>query len=79
MMAQWSLTGLMADLPRIETRALFLTGSNDQTVPPVTAVDAAHQMPNARVESLDGLGHLAHEEQPETLVARIESFFASAD
>jgi magnesium chelatase accessory protein len=69
MLAQWKLDGLVADLHRIAVPALFLTGSNDRMVPPVSAVEAAHAMPNARVDSIDGYGHLVHEEAPE-IVAR---------
>lgn len=77
MMAQWSLDGLLADMPGLTTRTLFLTGSNDRTVPPVTAVEAAERMAHARVESLEGLGHLAHEEAPERIAARIARFFGT--
>ncbi|MHA7874912.1 MAG: alpha/beta fold hydrolase BchO [Roseivivax sp.] len=76
MMAQWSLEGLMADLPKLQTKALFLVGDGDRTVPPVTALEAARQMPAAEVESLGPLGHLAHEEAPAEVARRIETFFA---
>jgi magnesium chelatase accessory protein len=71
MMAQWKLDGLLADLPKMQASCLFLTGSNDRTVPPVSAVEAAARMPDAVVESFDGLGHLMHEEAPERVAARI--------
>ena len=65
MMAAWKLDGLLADLPKLDLPCLFLTGGNDKTVPPVIAVEAAERMPNAQVRSLDGYGHLVHEEAPE--------------
>lgn len=73
MMAQWTLDGLLADLPKIGTRTLFLTGSNDRMVPPVSAVQAAARMPAATVESIDGTGHLLHEEAPDTVADRLRS------
>ena len=76
MMAQWSLDGLLADLPKLETRALLLTGANDRTVPPIGAVQAAARMRDAQVESLDDLGHLANEEAPEDVARRIEAFLS---
>ncbi len=76
MMAQWKLDGLLDDLPRLQAECLFLTGSNDRTVPPVSAVEAAARMPNAQVESFDGLGHLMHEEAPERVAARIRDWLA---
>ena len=74
MMAQWKLDGLQADLPRLDTRCLFLTGGNDRMVPPVAAVHAADRMRRAEVRSLDGYGHLVHEEAPDTVAALIESW-----
>ncbi|MDU8910925.1 alpha/beta fold hydrolase BchO [Aestuariicoccus sp. MJ-SS9] len=71
MMSQWKLDGLLADLPQLRSPCLFLTGSNDRTVPPVTAVEAADRMPDARVESFEGLGHLMHEEAPDKVARRI--------
>ncbi|QFS84739.1 4,5:9,10-diseco-3-hydroxy-5,9,17-trioxoandrosta-1(10),2-diene-4-oate hydrolase [Roseivivax sp. THAF40] len=75
MMAQWTLTGLIADLPKLETRALFLVANNDRTVPPETATKAANRMKHAEVERLDALGHLAHEEAPDQIAARITRYF----
>lgn len=74
MMANWSLDALLRDLPDIGVRALFLTGALDQAVPPRTALEAAEQMRDARVETLPGLGHLAHEEDPEAVLPRIVDF-----
>lgn len=65
MMGQWTVEDLRRALPEIETPVLFLAGANDRTVPPETSVEAAGLMLNARVELLDGLGHLAHEEAAE--------------
>lgn len=65
MMANWDLTPLARDLPRLRTRLVLLTGSNDRTLPPVTAQRVAALVPDALVHSLPGLGHLAHEEQPQ--------------
>ncbi len=78
MMSQWSLTGLLADLPKIRAPALFLLGENDKTVPPAGAEAAAAKLPDARCERLAGLGHLAHEEAPDLAAARIADFMAEA-
>ena len=71
MMAQWKLDGLLADLPNLAAQCLFLTGGNDKTVPPDTAVAAASVMRNATVETYAGLGHLMHEERPGDIAQRI--------
>ena len=65
MMAQWKLDGLMADLPKIDVPCTFLIGENDKAVPPSSVKDAARKMPDARVVSYSGYGHLLHEEAPD--------------
>ena len=76
MMAQWKLDGLIADLPKLQTECLFLTGSQDRMVPPVSAVEAAARMPNATVQSVDGFGHLLHEEAPEKIARLIRDWLS---
>ncbi|MCG6883983.1 MAG: alpha/beta fold hydrolase [Silicimonas sp.] len=74
MMARWSLDGLLRDLPEIDAEVLFLTGANDTAVPPRVAEEAAARLPHARVIRLEGLGHLAHEEDPERVLSEIRPF-----
>ncbi|SLN56523.1 Fluoroacetate dehalogenase [Roseivivax jejudonensis] len=76
MMSQWSLTGLLEDLPGIHAPTLILLGETDRTVPPDGARAAAARLPDARCETLPGLGHLAHEEAPDAAAERIERFMA---
>lgn len=64
MMAQWKLDGLLSDLPKIDTPCTFLVGENDKAVPPSSVKEVARRMPNAKVISFDGYGHLMHEEAP---------------
>lgn len=64
MMAQWKLDGLVADLPRITVPCTFLVGENDKAVPPRSVRETAGKMPNAKVISYEGYGHLLHEEAP---------------
>lgn len=74
MMARWSLDALLDDLSNIDADVLFLTGSNDTAVPPDVADRAAQRLPNATVHKLDGLGHLAHEEDPDRILQEIAAF-----
>ena len=74
MMAHWSLDGLLRDLPEIQAKVLFLTGANDTAVPPRVADEAAARLRQARVIRLEGLGHLAHEEDPGRILAEIQPF-----
>lgn len=73
MMAQWSLDGLLSRLSEISTPVTLITGSADTAVPPQTSVDAAALLPSAKVVSLNGLGHLAHEEDADSVAAIIEN------
>lgn len=71
MMAQWTVDGLLEALPGIMARCLLVTGARDLAVPPETSIRAANRMPRARAITLDGLGHLAHEEDPERVLGVI--------
>lgn len=64
MMAQWKLDGLLSDLPDIQTPCTFLVGEKDRAVPPSSVKQVARKMPNAKVISFGGYGHLMHEEAP---------------
>lgn len=64
MMANWDLTTLLRDLPRLESPFILITGSNDRSVPPDDARTIAKLTPKATIEVLSGVGHLAHEENP---------------
>ncbi|WP_420863975.1 alpha/beta fold hydrolase BchO [Algirhabdus cladophorae] len=76
MMAQWSLDGLLARLPQIFNQTLFIVGDRDKAVPPDTSEKAAQKMPKAQVTVLPGLGHLAHEEEPQKITQLIKDFLA---
>jgi len=44
-------------------------GLGDRTVAPVQSLELARRLPAARFHPLPGLGHLAHEEAPQTVNA----------
>lgn len=73
MMAQWSLDDLLSDLPQIAARTLLIVGESDLAVPPETSRNAAARLPDAGVAALPGLGHLAHEEDPDAVAALIRT------
>ena len=68
MMAQWELRPLLRDLPRLVPALFLLVGSRDRAVPPLQARRIQAIQPAARIITLEGLGHLAHEEAPERIV-----------
>jgi magnesium chelatase accessory protein len=73
MMANWNLSSLAKELPRLPCPMTLVVGSGDLAVPPDQAFELARTMPGAKVELLRGLGHLAHEEDPPRVAAAIVS------
>ena len=71
MMAHWELEALVRELPRIAPPPVLMVGARDRAVPPSTARHVRQLVPAATIVTLPGLGHLAHEEQPEAVAARI--------
>lgn len=68
MMAQWSLEDLLAGLSRLDLPVTLIVGAKDKAVPPQTSYDAAAKLPDCKVVTLEGLGHLAHEEDAAAIV-----------
>ncbi len=70
MMAHWDLHTFWTRLPALQTPLALVAGDQDLIVPPSVAERAwaslKRQSPTP-VTRLRGLGHLAHEEQPDTL------------
>lgn len=71
MMANWDLHPLVRDLPRLKAELLLIAGSHDSAIPPDVARRVRELVPAARIELMAGVGHLAHEERPEAVVALI--------
>ena len=85
MMANWDLPQLERDLPRLKTPLSLIVGSNDQTVSPRQAArlralwPAASASEQPTLTTLEGLGHLAHEERPDAAASIVlEQFKARA-
>lgn len=74
MMADWDLPALARDLPRLAVPLLLLHGEADSAIPIATAREAAARVPGAELVTLPSLGHLAHEERPADIAARIHAF-----
>lgn len=70
MMANWKLEPLLHDLPRLRTALVLVAATNDRSISPEVARQIRDILPSAVIERLPGLGHLAHEEQPQ-LIAQL--------
>lgn len=77
MMANWDLPALREQMDAVRNPVLLLHGANDPAIPPDWARDAASWLPDARLELLPRLGHLAHEEAPQDIAARIAAFLGA--
>lgn len=71
MMAAWDLHALARDLPRLATPLLLIIGQRDRTIRPTEAQRLRRMLPQARIRALPGLGHLAHEEAPQSVLTAI--------
>ncbi|MDX2276589.1 MAG: alpha/beta fold hydrolase [Hyphomonadaceae bacterium] len=70
LMAHWDLSALSAALPDLRAPLTLIVGDKDRAVPPESASAVQRKAEQARIITAHGLGHLAHEEQPE-LVAEL--------
>lgn len=75
MMALWDLPALAAELPRLRTPLHLLVGDRDGTIPPADAARVQALVPGCTRAVLPGLGHLAHEEEPQRVAALIAERF----
>ncbi len=76
MMANWDLPGLRDRMGSVANPVLMVHGESDPAIPLSWAREAQGWMPNAQLEVLAGLGHLAHEEAPDKVAALISAFLA---
>jgi magnesium chelatase accessory protein len=74
MMANWKLEPLLHDLPRLSPALVLMTAANDRSISPIVAQQVREILPNAMIERLPALGHLAHEEQPQLISHFIEKY-----
>jgi magnesium chelatase accessory protein len=66
MMAAWRLKPLAERLHEVRNPVFMHIGAQDQTVPPALADQACRLLPQAQQDVQAGLGHLAHEQDPQS-------------
>ena len=76
MMANWRLEPLLHDLPRLATKLLLIAANNDRSISPDVARQVREIYPQASIERVPGLGHLAHEERPQLIADLIAGYAA---
>ena len=75
MMSQWNLDRLLAQLDAVDTPCLLIASTRDRTVPCADVKATAEQMNNTAYHEINGLGHLAHEENPQKIAGLLSAFF----
>lgn len=71
LMAHWDLDTLKRQLPQLPSPLTLIVGETDRAVPP-SMTDAVRRLaPSATIVRAQGLGHLAHEEDPEKVAGLI--------
>lgn len=73
MMANWDLTPLERELAHLPCPLYLVSCENDHAVPPTEARRVLALLPEARLQSIPGLGHLGHEEDPQRFASLIRS------
>lgn len=76
MMASWDLETLEKGLSRLTVPVLLITGTRDGMVPSSDAAAVARKLQAGEIARLRGLGHLAHEEEPERVATLILDWYA---
>jgi magnesium chelatase accessory protein len=74
MMATWNLPALAAALPTVRNPVLLIHSRQDSAIPLEQAREAAALLPQGALVVEEGLGHLAHEENPAMAAQHIVAF-----
>jgi magnesium chelatase accessory protein len=76
MMANWDLEPLLKALPDLKPQLVLVAAESDRTIPPSVARRVKDVQPRAVIERIPGLGHLAHEEQPQLIADLIRRYWS---
>lgn len=68
LMSSWGPEALAPRFGDVETPGLVVVAERDGWIPSREIVEPARALPGARIRTLSGLGHLAHEEAPERVL-----------
>jgi len=71
MMANWDLDSIERELSQIHVPMILFVGTEDRAVPPAQAYRVQSMAPRVQIIEWEGLGHLAHEEQPERVAESV--------
>jgi len=66
-------------LPRISAPTLILAAAQDEITPPEVQYLMAQQIPNASLQTFEGVGHNMKVEIPDLLAGRVRDFIGKID
>lgn len=73
MMASWELDGMRRKIEELGIAMDVLVGTGDEAVSPEVSASLAEAFSHVTLTRLEGLGHLAHEEDPRGIAAHIRA------
>ena len=68
--------GLKKRIHRVAAPTLLIWGKEDRLVPPVYADEFTRRIAGARVQTVDGAGHVPHLERPDVVARMVKEFVA---
>jgi pimeloyl-ACP methyl ester carboxylesterase len=71
-------TELWDTVRRIEAPIVYILGGASTIVPPETQAQLKHELPQAKIVTMPGLGHYPSDEKPEEFLAIVDRFLAGA-
>jgi magnesium chelatase accessory protein len=76
MMAGWDLPPLLNRLSSLQMPVWLAAAEGDRTIPPERSTSVVSHLPRARAMRIPELGHLAHEEDPDTFAQLFQQMMA---
>ena len=71
--------GVPLDLESIDTPALVIHGAQDRVIHPATGRGLAERLPHARLEMMEGIGHVPQMEAPSEVAAWVDAFVSGVE
>jgi magnesium chelatase accessory protein len=76
MMARWELGKLVPRLPKLSVPLTLIAASGDLTIAPEISAHVSEMVHGSKLVTMPGLGHLAHEEDPNAVARLIRAALA---
>jgi pimeloyl-ACP methyl ester carboxylesterase len=71
--------GIPRDLESVKTPALVIHGARDRVIDVTTGRELAARLPNARLQVMEGIGHVPQMEAPRRVAGMVDAFVAEVE